>query len=124
MKTRQLIITAAMLALTGGFQRATTKVINHQAAGNGGQQHARFIQIEVAARHHDPYESVLGQVGRQFRIVGAATQPAQQPAMMAGVEASHVLVMRVNSVGHDDKINENGSHYNQQPAFAPTGAQP
>jgi len=71
----------------GALQVRALPVIDQQRVRDGaeiGAGQAQFGRIDAPAEQAQ--EGVLGQVGGAVGVVGAAAQPAQQPAMVFAVE--------------------------------------
>jgi hypothetical protein len=71
----------------GALQIRALPVVDQQGVRDGAEVGARQAQLgRIDATAEQAQEGVLGQVGSAVGVVGAAAQPAQQPAMVFAVE--------------------------------------
>ncbi len=70
----------------GALDVLAAVVVAQHAAGDGGEEGARFVDARGLARNQDLDEGVLGQVGGVLRAAEAAPQPAREPVVVVAVE--------------------------------------
>src|SRR5450830_510845 len=85
-------------------------VVGNQTLGDGRQEGTRRDDVVAVARDQYLDEGILCQVAGQSCIVQAPLQPAQQPAVVLGVERLEIRRWRMGGKHKANNLNENCSH--------------